>query len=411
MPSAVAFAVSTANRWLVLFSIVALLVLVGGFLARRAARRANGNGIRRRAGVLIAIGPLVGLAFAPTFGTLTVVAALGATALAGAGFLVERSSRADRLTMTLTVVAAAVAVAAGARFGPTGVPALDVALAFVFVLVVTQAADGLRNVDGLAVGVGTASAAGLFALAAFGHQDGLATVALGLGAATFSFLAFNIRPASLYVGRAGRLAIGYALGVGALAVHVVPSAPRELLTPPMLVGVLLVDAAVVAGERLRRRYPLAKHRTDHVVHRLAVLGWTAGEAVILLVLAQLLLSAIAVFTGRAVMPLWLGAVLAAVVVVVLAGEAARAQLERARPKGFPLAAKLVIGLVVVLVAAALVPVALVADDARTLMENGRSAASRGLAAARDGDTVSATAGFHEAALTFAQARDKLDSAT
>ena len=43
------------------------------------------------------------------------------------------------------------------------------------------------------------------------------------------------------------------------------------------------------------------------------------------------------------------------------------------------------------------------------MENGREAASRGLAAARDGDTVTASAAFHEAALTFAQARDKLES--
>ena len=262
-----ALAVSTENRWLLVFSIVAAVVLGAGTLARRAARRqsdGNGNGgtasrgIRRRAGVLLALGPLIGLALAPSPDTLTVVAAVGAAALAAVGVVVERAAHADRLTMAATVIAAAVAVIAGARFGPTGVDALDVVFAFCFIVVVTEAADGFGNVDGLATGIGAASAAGLFALAGFGGQDDLATVALGLLASCFAFLAFNLRPASLFVGRAGRLAIGYTLAVGVLAVQVVPSAPRELITPPMLVGVLLVDAAVVAVDRLRRRHPLSR---------------------------------------------------------------------------------------------------------------------------------------------------------
>ena len=238
MPSAVVFAVSAANRWLAVFSVVALVVLGVAALARRAARRTadDNNGsraIRRRAGALVALGPLIGLALAPSPGTLTVVAALGAVALAGIGLLIEPSPRADRLTMTVSIVAAGVATVAGAEFGPTGVPVLDVVFGFLFVLVVTQAADGLGNVDGLAPGLGTASAAGLFALAAFGAQDDLATVALGLSTACFAFLAFNLRPASLYIGRAGRLAIGYSLAVGVLAVDVGPerAAPARHATP------------------------------------------------------------------------------------------------------------------------------------------------------------------------------------
>src|SRR6476619_6665723 len=97
-----ALAVSTENRWLLLFSIVAAVVLGAGMLARRAARRQsggtgnrNGNGgtatrgIRRRAGVLVALGPLIGLALAPSPDTLTVVAAVGAAALAVVGVAVE----------------------------------------------------------------------------------------------------------------------------------------------------------------------------------------------------------------------------------------------------------------------------------------------------------------------------------
>ena len=114
------------------------------------------------------------------------------------------------------VIGAVVATVAGARFGPTGVPVLDVALSVVFIVAVTEAFDGFGNADGLVSGVGGVAAAGVFAIAAFGRQDDLATVALGLTSACFAFLAFNLPPASLFVGRAGRLAVGYALGVGVL---------------------------------------------------------------------------------------------------------------------------------------------------------------------------------------------------
>jgi UDP-N-acetylmuramyl pentapeptide phosphotransferase/UDP-N-acetylglucosamine-1-phosphate transferase len=414
MPSgAVVLAVSAANRWLAVFSVVALVVLGAGALARQAARRVTdttgSRAIRRRAGALVAVGPLVGLALAPSPDTLTVVAGVGAAVLAGLGVWIERSRRADRLTMTASVVAAAVAAAAGAEFGPTGVPVFDVVCGFLFVLVVVQAADGLGNVDGLAPGLGAASAAGLFALTGFGGQDDLATVALGLLAACFAFLAFNLRPASLYVGRGGRLAIGFVLGVGVLATDVRPSAPRELLTPLLLVGVLLIDAAIVVLDRLRRRRSLVEHRTDHLVHRLAVLGWSPGEAVILLVLAQVVLAAVGVFVGRAVLPTWVGFGAGLVVVIVLWTEAARGSVDRDKAPGLNRWFKVAVAVLIVLLVAAVAPVALVANDAKNLMEAGREAASRGLAAARDGDTITASASFREAALTFEQARDKLES--
>ena len=65
-------AVSIENRWLIVFTVVAVVVLGGGAFARRAAQRTTrtgGRGLRRRAGAVIALGPLIGLAFAPSPGT------------------------------------------------------------------------------------------------------------------------------------------------------------------------------------------------------------------------------------------------------------------------------------------------------------------------------------------------------
>src|SRR5438093_768285 len=80
-----------------------------------------------------------------------------------------------------------------ARRGPTGVETLDVVGAFAFVLLVMKSIDGLGNADGLATGTALSAGAALFGIAAFAHQDGLASVLVGFVGACFAFLAFNVR--------------------------------------------------------------------------------------------------------------------------------------------------------------------------------------------------------------------------
>ena len=171
---------------------------------------------------------------------------------------------------------------------------------------------------------------------------------IGLVAACLSFLAFNSRPASLYVGRGGRLAIGYVVAVGALTINPIGAdATRQLVTSLMLVSLLLLDTALVATDRLRRRRSLMHRRSDHMMHRLVALGWTTGEAVMLLVLAQLLLSVVALFTGRAVIPVWLGGAIAVIVLLAIGAEAVRGKLEQEAPPGVSRRVMIVASIVVV----------------------------------------------------------------
>ena len=411
MLTAAAFAASVANRWLLAGILSAAMVLGAAAYARDASRRrgAQRRGTRRRAGALIALGPVIGLVVAPELGDLTVVIVLGCVALALVGAAIERSPQAERLSLVAVVVASIAAVAAGARLGPTGVETLDVLGALVFVFVVTKSIDGLGNADGLAPGTGVAAAAALFGIAAFAHQDGLASVLVGFAAACVAFLAFNVRPASLFVGRGGRLTIGFTLAVGALAVDPVAVSWRQLLTPLIVLGIFLLDGAMVAVYRLRRRRSLVEHRKDHVVHRLVALGWTSIEAVAFLIACQLVLAAIALFTARGVFPLWLTGTATIVVLLVVGIEAGRARLEREHAQGLSGWAWLVVMLLVVWLVAATAPLALAANDTVDLMQRGRESATSALNAARDGDTITARGAFEQAAQAFSDARDKLES--
>lgn len=418
VPSLAVFTAS--DRWLLGFSVGALIVVAGAVMARRGARIARARarpettlrGFRRRSGALVAIGPAIGLAVAPDFDGVMLVAVLGAAALAVFGLLTERHEAPERATVVAVSLAAAVAVAAGARFGPTGVALIDVVAAWAFIVLVTEAADGLGNSDGVACSVGLAAAFGLFALAGFGDEYAVASVAAGLGGACFGFLAFNTRPASLFIGRGGRLAIGFTLAVGALAARpgAGPSgAAGRLAVPVILLSLLILDASVVIFGRLRRRRPLTTGRSDHLAHRLAASGWKRAEASALLVIVQVALSILAVFTGRGVVPVWFGAAVAVAILAAVMVTASKHSVDRRSP--VRLAGRVRLGLVLlcVAIAAAIVPGAVAASDAADLMDRGRKAASRALSAAREGDAILASGFFRQAALTFGRASDKLDS--
>ena len=303
------------------------------------------------------------------------------------------------------MVAAVVAVAAGVTFGPTGVGALDAVLAASIIVGSAFAYDGIASRGGLLWGTGALVAGGAFALAAFGHQDALATVLAGvIGIALASSLLDPASPAS----RGTRLAVGYALGVGALVIQPIPGAGRPVTTPLVLLALLLLDTALVAGGRIRWRLPLLDRRPDHVNDRLEQRDWSPAVTTLTLVTGQLALSSLALFCGRAVLPNWVGIAAAAVFVVVLAALAGRAHRPAVATRGRPLV-PVVVGLLVLGVFAAATPVAIASPGVYDDMQDGRDQAKSGISAARAGDTDAALRNFESAAHSFNAASDELES--
>jgi UDP-N-acetylmuramyl pentapeptide phosphotransferase/UDP-N-acetylglucosamine-1-phosphate transferase len=413
-------ALAVGDRWLLTFIVTVVAVLFAGGQIRRVARVARARSraaahaprhLRRRAGALIALGPVVGLAISPTLHEHALVAAVGGAALAIVGWRVDRTQGADRVIVGAVLATAAIAAASGVALGPTGVDAFDVVGGFAVITLVTLASDGLGDADGLAAGVGLTGGLGLLALAGFAEQDSLATVAAGLAAASLAFLAFNLRPASLFAGRGGRLAIGYVLGVGALSVRLPVGPSGRLIVPVIFLGVFLIDAAFVLRDRLLRRQSLVESRADHLRDRLARLGWPPGWSVGVIVIAQLLLALVAVFAGRGVLPLWLGFVILAVVVAAFGSEAARATFGRGLERGYSRRVHIGVGVALCALVLCTLPTALAASDVQALMEHGRASAVRALAAARNGDQLTAELNFHQAAAAFDEASNRLDGAT
>jgi len=161
---------------------------------------------------------------------------------------------------------------------------ISIILSVLWLIVITNAFNFLDNMDGLTAGVAVIVAAALLGAAAeVGQLFVPAWLCLIVGA-TAGFLLFNFPPASVYMGDAGSLVIGYLLGVvSCLTTYVQPGATYYaygVFVPLVLMAVPLYDMVSVIVLRLRdRRSPMVGDRR-HFAHRLVRRGMSVRKAVL-----------------------------------------------------------------------------------------------------------------------------------
>ena len=396
-------------RAAVAFAVSVLVVLLVGALLRSLARRRKRRWPRRSAGVALVCALPVGLLAAARITDVAVVVAVGALAAAGFGVVSDEADVPRWVSgAALVAIAVGVTAASGLRFPLAGVPSVDVAWTVVWLVLVSLAVAGSGTADGQMPIMAAALALGLVAMALFADQGSPAALLAAVLGAVVAFLAYNFRPASLYVGRAGALFVGVITAAGALWVQPAVGRPESLLVRVMLVAVPLLDGLLVVGSRIRRGRPLTVRIRDHLSHRLVAGGMGPGLMIVVLALAQVVIGMLALFVGRRVLAPAPGALLAGALLVVLAGLAlpARMRTEGRRPGGRVL---LVISGVVAFCVVATIPAAAAALASQAKVSSARSTATQAIRAARAGDTTRATSLFARAERDFAAADDRLSS--
>ncbi|MFQ5589598.1 MAG: glycosyltransferase family 4 protein [Phycisphaerae bacterium] len=180
--------------------------------------------------------------------------------------------------------------------GPMGIRAvealptpLSVAVTVAWIVLITNAFNLLDNTDGLSAGV-AAIVAAIFAIAAMSAgQIFVPVMACVMVGALLGFLVYNFAPASIFMGDAGSLVIGYLLAV--LTVLTTFYDPRRHLTPfgvlvPIVVlAVPLYDVISVVVHRIRAGANPFVGDMRHFSHRLINRGMTARGAVLTIYLA------------------------------------------------------------------------------------------------------------------------------
>jgi UDP-GlcNAc:undecaprenyl-phosphate GlcNAc-1-phosphate transferase len=251
---------------------------------------------------------------------------VGASLMSFLGVWDDRRSLSPLLKLAGQFVAASILVVSGVYIGTFPWEWLNIALTLLWVVTVTNAMNLLDNMDGLSGGVGAVAALFFLLLAAMNDQYLVGALSAALVGACLGFLVYNFNPASIFMGDAGALFLGFMLAAVAIKLRF-PEGVQIVtwMVPVLILGLPLFDTALVIVSRLRRGHnPLTTPGRDHFSHRLVALGYTRREAVLICYLICAGLGIIALFITQA--SILEGYIVGAIVALI--GLAALVRLER-----------------------------------------------------------------------------------
>jgi len=154
-------------------------------------------------------------------------------------------------------------------------------LTVLWIVIVTNAFNLIDGLDGLAAGTGLIAAVTLFLVALSEQRPDAAVMAVTLAGVLAGFLRFNVAPASIFLGDAGSLLLGYLLAL--LSIQSLQKGPTAVvvLVPILTLGLPILEAAVTVARRwLVAGIASVVHADrEHIHHRLLHLGLTQRRAV------------------------------------------------------------------------------------------------------------------------------------
>jgi len=151
--------------------------------------------------------------------------------------------------------------------------------------------DGL---DGLAGGISLVAFGAFALLSALNGQMELTLVSLAFLGAVAGFLRYNWYPASLFMGDAGSVSLGFALAFLSIAITQAPETSVPPVAALLMLGVPITDTLLVMAGRARRRTSPFKADRYHLHHILMRLGYSQRWAARIIVGLMTLLSGMAV---------------------------------------------------------------------------------------------------------------------
>ena len=157
--------------------------------------------------------------------------------------------------------------------------ALSVPITVLWIVLVTNAVNLIDGLDGLACGVSVFSLMALFLSALIIGDDMCAVLACALCGAALGFLPYNLYPASIFMGDAGALFLGYVMSCISVFGFFKGQAFFSIIVPALILALPVTDAVALFFTRLSKgRSPFSADRL-HIHHKLLDMGLTQRQAV------------------------------------------------------------------------------------------------------------------------------------
>jgi len=215
------------------------------------------------------------------------------------GLIDDLRGLSPRLRFVVGLGIATSLVVYGVRFSSPLPTFIDGLISVVWILGITNAFNLLDNIDGLAAGTAAVAAGAFFFIAVINDQQNGALFAIALAGAMLGFLRSNFHPATIYMGDAGSLFIGFLMAYLGLKMRTSVTEIPQLFAPIVVLGVAVLDTTIVVVSRVRRGVSPFTGGQDHLSHRLRRLGLSVRRAVTTLLLASIALGVLAVGLSEA----------------------------------------------------------------------------------------------------------------
>lgn len=251
------------------------LAVVAGALVQQDASFGDGS-------VRIKLEGFFGAGLGP-FGELLLVLGL-ALCLSAMGLIDDLRGLHPNLRLAVEFLVASTLIGFGIQFQSPLNDSIDVIITLVWLIGITNSMNLLDNIDGLAAGVTGVAAASFFVIAVLYNQPLTALLSIGLAGCTLGFLRSNFNPATIYMGDAGSLYLGFVIAYLGLKLRVDQTEWTQLLVPVVVLGVAILDTSLVVVSRLHRGVSPFQGGKDHISHRFLRLEVSVrrGVSVILL---------------------------------------------------------------------------------------------------------------------------------
>jgi len=177
--------------------------------------------------------------------------------------------------------------------GPIDLPQLvSLVVTVLWMVGVMNAVNLIDGLDGLASGVAVLALVTMTIAALVRGEYLLAFLTGTLAGSTLGFLRYNFAPASIFMGDAGSLFLGYFLAATSIW-SVRKSATLVLVVFPVVsLGLPLLDTGLTLSRRVLSGRPVLQADRDHVHHRLLLRGLPVSSAVLWLYGVCLVFSAL-----------------------------------------------------------------------------------------------------------------------
>ena len=178
---------------------------------------------------------------------------------------------------------------------------LNSSATILWVVTIINALNFIDNMDGLTTSISMVASLALFILSYINNQYLVAALSLAIFASCLGFLFWNKKPASIYLGDAGSLYLGFLLAAISIRIDLDnDSAPIRALVLILILAIPVIDITQVVVSRIAKGKSPFEGGRDHISHLLLNRGLSQRSVVFVLTTSAILFALVAILLAEVI---------------------------------------------------------------------------------------------------------------